>query len=68
MLTNSIIDDEKGDSLEYRRIIKHDKHKNIWVKYFVEELVVGDIVQGTKTILSLVHEKISTDRIKDFIY
>ena len=38
ILLNSIIDDEIGYLLEYMHLIKRKKHKNTWVKYFVEEL------------------------------
>ena len=31
ILENSIVDDEKGDSLEYRHLIKRDKPKKTWV-------------------------------------
>ena len=61
MLATSIIDDETGESLEYRHIIKRDKHKKIWVKYFSNELGhmaqgVGDRLKGTNTIFSLAHK------------
>ena len=57
-MEKSIIDDETGYSLEYRQLIKRDKHKMIWVKYFANELgclaqEVGDIVKGNNTIFSL---------------
>ena len=73
MLLNSIIDDEIGESLEYRHRIKRDKHKNIWVKYFANELGrlaqgVGDILKGTNTIFFLAHEKMPTYRRKDVTY
>ena len=31
ILEKSIIDDEIGDSLEYRHLIRRDKHKNTWL-------------------------------------
>ena len=73
MMENSIIDYETGGSLEYRHLIKLDKHKNIWVKYFANELgglaqVVGYSVKGADTIFSLENEKIPTDRRKDVTY
>ena len=68
MLTNSIIDDGTGGLLEYRLLIKKDKHKKTWVIYFSYDLVVGDRVQRTNNKLSLAHDKISTDMIKDVIY
>ena len=36
---NSIIDDETGESLEYRYLIIFHKHKKIWVKHFSNYLV-----------------------------
>ena len=38
IMERSIVDDEKGESLEYRHLIKFDRHKKIWVKYFANEL------------------------------
>ena len=57
ILSNSIIDYETWESLEYIRLIKRDKHKNKWVKYFSNELVrlsqgIGDIVKGAYVIIS----------------
>ena len=73
MLLNSIIDDEIGESLEYRHLIKCDKHINIRVKYFSNGLVclaqgVGDRVKGTYTIFLISRDKISTYMIKGVTY
>ena len=38
MVSKSIIDDETGESLEYRHIINRDKHKNTLVIYFANDL------------------------------
>ena len=70
---NSIIDDKTGGSLQYRHIIKRDKHKNTWLKSFSNKLVilvqgVGYILKGINTIVSLQHEKIPTYRRKDVTY
>ena len=29
---NAVIDDEMGDLLEYQRLLKHPKHKDVWSK------------------------------------
>ena len=70
MLYNSIIDDETGDSLEYRHLIKCDKHNKTWAKYFSNEVRrltqgVRYRVKGTKTIFVLSHKTIPTDNRKD---
>ena len=62
MLENSIIDDETGDSLEYKKLLKFDKHKHIKVKYVANDLgslaqVVGEILKGTKTMFFLALKK-----------
>ena len=44
MIKTPIKDDKKGGSLEYRQLIKRDKHKNTWVEYFPNEL--GRLPQG----------------------
>ena len=73
IMSKSIIDDETGESLEYRHLIKHDKHKNKWVKYFSNELGrltqgLGDIVKCSNTIFLLLHDRIPTYRRKDITY
>ena len=55
MLEKPIIDDETGDSLEYKHLIKSDKYKKTLVKYFTNELGrlaqgLGDRVKGTNTV------------------
>ena len=61
ILANLIIDEETGDSLEYRHLIKCDKYKNTRVQYFADELGrlaqgVVDRVKGTRNIFSMAHE------------
>ena len=63
MLANSTIDDRKKDQLEYIHLVKHNKHKKTWVKYFPNKLVrlaqgVGERLKGATIIFSLAHEKL----------
>ena len=56
IMDNSIIYYETGELPEYRNLIKRDKQKNTWVKYFANALVrlaqgVGDRVKVTDTII-----------------
>ena len=60
-LSKSIIHDETGKSLEYRHIIKQNKYKETWVKYFPHALGcltkrVGYGVYGNGTIFYLAHK------------
>ena len=73
MLEKSIICDETWESLEYRHVVRHDKQKNTFVKYFFNDLGyleqrLGYRVKGTDTIFFLVHEKIPTERQKYVTY
>ena len=52
---NAIIDEETGESLEYRDLIKNPKYKDIWLRSAADELGnlaqgVGGRVKGTGTI------------------
>ena len=61
ILSNSIIIDKTGESLEYRHLIKCNNHIETWVRNFANKLGclsqrVGNIVKVTNTCVSLVHE------------
>ena len=67
-----ILDDETGESLEYRDLIKKDKYREIWELLFANEL--GHLAQGIRDILStntivFIHRSdIPKDRLKDITY
>ena len=69
MLAKSIINNETGASLEYRRLIKCDRHKKTCVEYFANELGcivqgVGDRVKDTSTLFLVTYEKTPTYKRK----
>ncbi len=37
-LAYAVLDDEAGDLLEYRHLMKHPKYKNVWTKSFGTEI------------------------------
>ena len=69
---NSIVDEESGKSLEYRHLIQHPKHKQVWSKSMSNEL--GRLTQGngrvggTNTMYFIPYEDIPHDRRKDVTY
>ncbi len=62
----AIVDDITGDVLEYRHLIKSDKHKNIWQRSFANEL--GRLFQGicdikgTNTCFFIAKEKVPKNK------
>ena len=70
---NAIIDPDTGASMEYRHLIKSDKHRPAWLLSFANELGrltqgVGTRTPGTDTIFFIPHSQIPTDRRKDVTY
>ena len=60
-LANPIIDDNTGQELEYRHLIKQDKYKEVWKKSFANELGrlaqgVHNEVKGTDTMFFIPYE------------
>ena len=68
----AIVDEETGQAMEYRDLIKHPKHKNTWEISLANEL--GRLAQGirevkgTNTILFLPKSEIPKDRLKEVTY
>ena len=75
----SVLDHETGESLEYRQLIKHPKHKDVWSSSYAKEL--GRLCQGlpgttpphkpvagTDTFHVINFSDIPTDRLKEVCY
>ena len=65
----SVIDEDTGESMEYRDLIKKYKYREVWNTSFVNELrrlaqVIRD-VKGTITIFFIQKSEILKDRQKD---
>ena len=65
----AVLDEETGDLLEYRHLIKHSNHKKVWGGAFgnkVGRLAQGlpCIVKGTDTLNLIFKNKIPADRFK----
>ena len=72
MVVSAVIDDETGDSMEYRQLIKHPKYKEIWSKSYANELgrLTNGIrdIPGTKTMTYIYKKDIPKDRLKNVAY
>jgi hypothetical protein len=68
MLVNVVIDQETGDSMEYRHLIKHPKYKEVWTKSYANELgrLTNGIrdIPGTNTMTYIKKSDIPKDRLK----
>ena len=69
---NSLVEKDLGKSLEYRQLIQHPKHQQVWSKSMSNEL--GRFTQGngrvgeTNTMFFIPYEDIPHDRRKDVTY
>eukprot|EP00804_Cyclotella_cryptica_P012986 CCRYP_002317-RA/>CCRYP_002317-RA protein AED:0.32 eAED:0.30 QI:0/0/0/1/1/1/3/0/854 len=72
MIVSAVIDNETGDSLEYRHLIKHPKYKEVWMRSYANELGrptngIRDI-PGTKTMQYRCKCDIPKDCLKTVAY
>jgi hypothetical protein len=59
-LAHAVLDDETGNLLEYRHLIKHPKYKDVWTKSFGTE--IRRLATTTETIFFVKKDKIPDDR------
>jgi hypothetical protein len=65
-LAYAVLDDEIGDLLEYRHLMKHPKYKDTWLESFGTE--IRRLVTTTETIFFKRKDEIPHDRRKDITY
>jgi len=63
---SAILDEETGDLLEYRHLLKHPKYKDIWSKPFGTE--IRRLAATTETIEFMSKSMIPQNRRKDITY
>ena len=71
-IVSAVIDNDTGNSLEYRQLIKHPKYKEMWTRSYANELgrLTNGIrdIPGTKT-MQYIHKKdIPKDRLTNVAY
>jgi hypothetical protein len=59
-LAYAVLDDETGDLLEYRHLMKHPKYKEVWTKSFGTE--IRRLATTTETIVFIKKDDIPNDR------
>ncbi len=70
---HAVLDQETGELLEYRRLLKHPRFKEVWNRSAADEFGklaqgIGGRIKGTNT-MQFVHKKdIPIDRLKDVTY
>ena len=62
----AVLDDETGDLLEYRHLLKHPKYKDVWSKSFGRE--IRRLATTTETIAFVAKQQIPQARRKDITY
>ena len=72
-LAGAVLDQDTGDLLEYKHLLKHPKLKETWDRGHVKEvgrLAQGlpGVVEGTNTIKFIPNDDIPADRLKDCTY
>jgi hypothetical protein len=65
-LAYAVLDDETGDLLEYRHLMKHPKYKDVWTKSFGTE--IRRLATTTETIVFITKDDIPNDRKGDETY
>lgn len=72
-IAGAVMDDETGEMLEYRHLLKRPKYKDTWSKAFGNE--IGRLaqgmpgrVEGTNTFFFIPYDKVPSDRKKDVTY
>ncbi len=62
----AVLDDETGDLLEYRHLLKHPKYKDVWSQSFGKE--IRRLATVTKTIAFFTRQEIPQERRKDITH
>ena len=65
-LAYAVLDDETGDLLEYRHLMKHPKYKDVWTKSFGTE--IRRLATTTETIFFIKKDEIPQERQGDETY
>jgi len=63
---NAVIDDETGEVMEYRHLLKDPKHRKRWQTSFSKE--IRRLATGTKTIKFVSKSTIPRERLSDITY
>jgi hypothetical protein len=61
-----VLDDETGDLLEYRHLLKHPKYKDVWSQSLGKEIQL--LATATETIAFLTKQQIPQSQCKDITY
>ena len=64
--SQAVLDDDTGDLLEYRQLIKNPKYKEVWSKSFSKE--IQRLEDTTKTIAFVAKHQIPQGRRKEITY
>ena len=72
-VAGAVMDQETGDMMEYRHLLKNPKYREVWSKAFGKEigrLAQGQkgVVEGTNALFFIKYEDIPMDRKKDVTY
>jgi hypothetical protein len=72
-MAGAVLDEETGDMLEYRQLIRHPEHQELWGAQHGKEIGrlaqgLPGIVEGTDTIEFITRKDIPADRQRDVTY
>ena len=70
---HAVLDQETGELLEYRRLLKHPRFKEVWNRSAADEFGrlaqgIGGRIKGTNTMQFVYKKDIPFDRLKDVTY
>ncbi len=69
---HTVLDQETGELLEYRRLLKHPRFKEVWNRSAADEFGrlaqgIGGRIKGTDTMRFIHKREIPVDRLKDVL-
>jgi hypothetical protein len=70
---HAVLDQETGELLEYRRLLKHPRFKDVWNRSAADEFGrlaqgIAGRIKGTDTMRFIPKHEIPADRLKDVTY
>ena len=72
-MLNAVLNEETGEIMEYRQLMKSPKYRNLYKHSYIKELGrlaqdIPDVVKGTNTIFFIDKADVPTERWKDITY
>ena len=72
-MINTVLNQETGEMMEYRQVMKNPKYQELYEKVYAKELVclaqgIPGLADGTESIFFIDKNNVLSDRCKDVTY